>query len=91
MESCVEVSLGALDASALARLDDALAVRVRGAIDRDRAASWAESVRRARDAWTSDFGGAQFSLGRAWYTYTSTPRASRRRTSKRARRPSPSS
>ncbi|MDB4946703.1 MAG: hypothetical protein JWP97_6237 [Labilithrix sp.] len=50
-------------------LEGTLAVRVRAAIDEDRAGRWADGVRAARDAWFSDFDGAQFSVGRAWYTH----------------------
>jgi hypothetical protein len=56
-------------------LATALALRAKGAIDRERAAQWAEGVRAAREAWVSDFGGAQFSLGRAWYTHLEQGRA----------------
>lgn len=52
-----------------------LALHVRGAIDVARAASWAEGVRAARAEWISDFGAAQFSLGRAWYTHLEQDRA----------------
>lgn len=48
---------------------DVLAVKLAGAVDRDRCAAWAAATLAARDAWVSDFGGAQFSLGRAWYTH----------------------
>lgn len=47
----------------------ALALHVRSAVDASLASSWAEGVRAARSSWVSDFGGAQFSLGRAWYTH----------------------
>jgi hypothetical protein len=50
-------------------LEGSLAVRARGALDAERARRWAAGVRAARDAWVTDFGGAQFSLGRAWYTH----------------------
>jgi len=56
-------------------LAEALAVRVRGAEDRERVASWAAGVRAAREAWVTDFGGAQFSVGRAWYTHLEQGRA----------------
>lgn len=60
----------------LPMLAEALAVRIRGASDRVQVASWAASVRAAREAWVTDFGGAQFSLGRAWYTHLEQGRAS---------------
>ena len=50
-------------------LDTSLAVQLPLAVDAARAASWAAGVRAAREAWVSDFGGSQFSLGRAWYTH----------------------
>jgi hypothetical protein len=53
-------------------LEHALAVRVRGALDRERAAEWARGVHAARAEWTSNFGGLQFTLGRAWYTHLET-------------------
>lgn len=56
-------------------LREALAVRVREAIEPGRAASWVEGVVAARAAWVTDFGGAQFSLGRAWYTHLEQDRA----------------
>lgn len=52
-----------------------LAVWVRGAVEPEQAARWAAGVRDARAAWLSDFGGAQFSLGRAWYTHLEQGRA----------------
>jgi hypothetical protein len=61
----------AVDAAAplLPQLQGALALRVRGVASAEGAEAWAEGVRAARDAWTTDFGGAQHSLGRAWYTH----------------------
>jgi hypothetical protein len=53
------------DSPLLPLLDTSLAVQVPLAIDAERAARWASGVREAREAWVSDFGGAQFSLGRA--------------------------
>ncbi len=38
----------------------------------DECARACEAVHRARDAWNHDFGGAQFSLGRAFYTHLET-------------------
>jgi hypothetical protein len=63
------------DRAMLPLLAASLAMRVRGAIDADRAAKWASGVIAARGAWVSDFGGAQFSLGRAWYTHLEQDRA----------------
>ncbi|HSO35758.1 MAG TPA: hypothetical protein VLT33_24685 [Labilithrix sp.] len=59
----------------LPRLSEALAVRVRGAAPRSQVDAWAEGVRAARGAWVTDFGGAQFSVGRAWYTHLEQGRA----------------
>jgi len=56
-------------------LAEALAVQVREAVDRDRALAWAAGVREARAAWVEDFGGDQYSLGRAWYTHLEQGRA----------------
>ena len=42
---------------------------VDAAFDPSACDSWARAVLGARDAWTADFGGAQFSLGRAFYTH----------------------
>jgi hypothetical protein len=56
-------------------LADALAVRICAAIDGARAEAWASAVRAARASWVSDFDGAQFSLGRAWYTHLEQGRA----------------
>jgi hypothetical protein len=50
-------------------LAGALGVRIRRALAPERAAAWAKGVHAARDAWHRDFGGSQFSLGRAWYTH----------------------
>lgn len=55
--------------------DGTLAMRLRGAIDASLAATWAAGVTGARAEWVSDFGGAQFSLGRAWYTHLEQGRA----------------
>ena len=47
-------------------------VGLRGALTERRARSWASRVLRARAGWTSDFGGEQFALGRAFYTHLET-------------------
>lgn len=59
----------AYDGSYVPLLASALCVRRREAVERERVALWTEGVKAARHAWVSDFGGAQFSLGRAWYTH----------------------
>jgi hypothetical protein len=61
--------------SAHKRLMTALAVRVQGAVPHDVCASWARGVLAAREMWTADFDGEQFSLGRAFYTHLETGRA----------------
>jgi hypothetical protein len=48
---------------------------VKGAIDRALAERWVRGVYAGRDAWVSDFRGAQHSLGRAWYTHLEQERA----------------
>lgn len=60
---------GGGEAPLLPLLETSLAIELPLAIDAERAARWAAGVREAREAWVSDFGGAQFSLGRAWYTH----------------------
>jgi hypothetical protein len=50
-------------------LDEALGICVPRAFDEVRCARWVSGVMEARHVWTSDFGGEQFSLGRAWYTH----------------------
>jgi len=56
-------------------LATSLGVRVRAAVSAERAEQWAAGVQAARDAWVTDFDGAQFSLGRAWYTHLEQGRA----------------
>jgi hypothetical protein len=48
---------------------------LRGHFDRDTCARWTAAIRAAETEWTPDFGGAQFSLGRAFYTHLETERA----------------
>jgi hypothetical protein len=61
---------GAAPARGIApRLRTALAVGWRGAVSRDEALRWAARVHAARSAWHADFGGEQFTLGRAFYTH----------------------
>lgn len=47
----------------------ALFEAVRAAVDETRAAVWVRGVYEARASWIDDFGKAQHSLGRAWYTH----------------------
>lgn len=50
-------------------LEARLAIVLRGRVTIDVATRWAEGVARARHEWTTDFGGEQHSLGRAFYTH----------------------
>lgn len=52
-----------------AALASACAVVIEGGIAIERCAAWAAAVLAARAEWTSDFGGEQFCLGRAFYTH----------------------
>jgi hypothetical protein len=52
-----------------------LAVHMRRALDLDLVARWITGVLAAEGVWTTDFGGEQFSLGRAFYTHLETDRA----------------
>jgi hypothetical protein len=47
----------------------------RGALSAERAAGFTKRVLASRRSWTKDFGGDQFSLGRAFYTHYETERA----------------
>ncbi len=51
------------------------AVVIREALPPAQAARWAKAVRAAKRAWVADFGGDQFSLGRAFYTHFETDRS----------------
>jgi hypothetical protein len=55
-----------------ARLASHLALHARAAIPPDEAARYAEQVFAARAEWNANFGGVQFTLGRAWYTHLET-------------------
>jgi hypothetical protein len=61
-------------AGALSRLEDHLAALLRGALDAAEAGRLAARVLEGREQWTSDFGGEQFALGRAFYTHLETGR-----------------
>jgi hypothetical protein len=61
--------------SVRAGLARAAAVGLRAAWPPSRCAALVRGVRRARAAWTADFGGEQFALGRAFYTHLETDRA----------------
>lgn len=53
----------------LALLPAYLAVRYPGVLSQEDARAYAACVAAARQEWTPNFGGAQFTLGRAWYTH----------------------
>jgi hypothetical protein len=50
-------------------LDHHLGLCLRGALPAEDCRRHSEGVLAGRDHWNSDFGGEQFSLGRAWYTH----------------------
>jgi hypothetical protein len=58
-----------------ARWEASLAGVVRGAWRAEECAELTARVLAARDQWTADFGGEQFTLGRAFYTHLETGRA----------------
>lgn len=60
---------------ALAELAAHAVVRAPALLPPPDAAHLARRILDARDAWTADFGGAQYSLGRAFYTHLETGRA----------------
>lgn len=66
---------GADVARLLPVLAQSLALRIRAAVDRAQVDAWAGAVRAARASWVTDFGGAQHSVGRAWYTHLEQGRA----------------
>lgn len=59
----------AAPAAARDELASSLAVVVGGHLPAATCAAWTAGVYRAREHWTHDFGGEQFSLGRAFYTH----------------------
>ena len=73
-------------AGAHALLASHLGVLVRGAVPSDACRRWAEGVLAAREEWTHDFEGEQFSLGRAFYTHLETDRAGEYAKGRRRRR-----
>ncbi len=56
-------------------IDASLAIVLPSRFDPDTCARWAEATEAAREAWTSDWDGEQFSLGRAFYTHLEQGRA----------------
>ncbi len=46
-----------------------LAVLVKGVLPPEKCQLWSHSVTNAREDWTPNFGGVQFTFGRAWYTH----------------------
>ena len=65
----------AADPAPAARLEGRPAVLLRGAAPAAWSAAQAAAVEVARERWTSDFGGEQFSLGGAFYTHLETGRS----------------
>ena len=59
----------------LDRLDAHLGLALASVVARDTCAQWSAAVLAARAAWTVDFDGDQFALGRAFYTHLETDRA----------------
>ena len=59
----------------LDRLDAHLGLALASVVARDTCARWSAAVLAARAAWTVDFDGDQFALGRAFYTHLETDRA----------------
>lgn len=59
----------------LAHLGNAAAVVVRAALPEGVRLPWVKRVYRARREWTRDFDGAQFAVGRAFYTHLETGRS----------------
>lgn len=51
-----------------------LAVKVPGLLGAEECERWLRRIRSARPFWIEDFGGDQFSLGRAWYTHLESDR-----------------
>lgn len=58
-----------------AALGRSFAVVGRGVLPPAEAAAWGDAVLAARPHWNADFGGEQWSLGRAFYTHLETERA----------------
>lgn len=56
-------------ADSAAHLARVWAVSIPSYIDKRIASDWAKRVLSAKEHWTADFGGEQFSLGRAFYTH----------------------
>ncbi|NUP10749.1 MAG: hypothetical protein HOW73_32295 [Polyangiaceae bacterium] len=48
---------------------------MRGTLGEETCAAWIRNVRRAKKDWARDFGGEQFTLGRAFYTHYETERS----------------
>lgn len=55
--------------------DASLGLALRGLVPPATCRAWCAAVRRARGAWSRDFGGQQFALGRAFYTHLESARA----------------
>ncbi len=66
----VETSFADLSGtSVLALLGDGVVVRIPAAITEQQRAAYVAGVYRGKPAWTNNFDGLQFTLGRAWYTH----------------------
>lgn len=52
-----------------AALQEHLGIHLRGVISDEDCARYSQGIYKGRVDWNSDFGGEQFSLGRAWYTH----------------------
>ena len=59
----------------LGLLEVARALVVERVVDDEARSRWVEGVLASRDAWTEDFDGEQYSLGRAFYTHLETGRS----------------
>jgi hypothetical protein len=57
---------------ALDLLSSSAAIVIPRYFDAERCATWTKGVYEAREEWTQDFDGEQFSLGRAFYTHLET-------------------
>jgi hypothetical protein len=58
----------------LPQLGEHLAIQYEGVLTRRECAAYARGVYAGRAAWTSNFDGVQFTLGRAWYVHLETDR-----------------
>jgi hypothetical protein len=68
--------LEARPGAALSELSDHVAVKAQGFLSPEECRRYTRAVYEARPAWNEDFGGAQLSLGRAFYTHLEEGRSS---------------